>query len=273
MNWRTFWCETRTGFVLRNIVAAVVIVGAILTVVLIWLRHYTQHNQEITMPDITGLYVEEATITLNAEGLHLVIIDSTYSQKTPLGTIVEQNPKIGSKVKEGRVVYAVQNANFRKPVFLPELRDLSLRQAQATLQTLGIQVSDIQYEPSTYKDIVLDVRTGEQSIPAGGRVDEGSAVTLVVGKGRGTAEVTVPSLRSKTLAEARSWLLAEMLTLGVVEYDVPPTAENKDLYIVYSQSPASGTVVVEGTEINVKLSQDIEKTITADNEEDEEDFF
>ena len=33
------------------------------------------------------------------------------------------------------------------------------------------------------------------------------------------------------------------------------------------------TIVVEGTSVNLKLSMDIEKTITADNEQSEEDFF
>ena len=58
-----------------------------------------------------------------------------------------------------------------------------------------------------------------------------------------------------------------------MQYDIPPTEENKLHYIVYSQEPASGTVVVEGTSVNLKLSMDIEKTVTADNEQDEEEFF
>jgi beta-lactam-binding protein with PASTA domain len=58
-----------------------------------------------------------------------------------------------------------------------------------------------------------------------------------------------------------------------VEYDIPPTEETQEQYIVYSQSPESGTVVVEGSNVNLKLSTDIEKTITADNEVDEEEFF
>jgi beta-lactam-binding protein with PASTA domain len=64
-----------------------------------------------------------------------------------------------------------------------------------------------------------------------------------------------------------------MLSVGVIEYDIPPTDETIDQYIVYSQSPESGTVVVEGTNVNIKLSMDIEKTVTADNEVDEEEFF
>jgi beta-lactam-binding protein with PASTA domain len=52
-----------------------------------------------------------------------------------------------------------------------------------------------------------------------------------------------------------------------------PTEETRDAYVVFSQTPESGTIVVEGTSVNLKLSMDIEKTITADNEQSEEDFF
>ena len=67
--------------------------------------------------------------------------------------------------------------------------------------------------------------------------------------------------------------MAHALTVGIVTYDIPPTEENKAQYIVYSQVPESGTIIVEGSSINLKLSLDIEKTVTADNEQDEEDFF
>lgn len=273
MDQKTFWKETKTGFILKNVLAAAVIVAVLLTGLQTGLKKYTQHGTEVEVPDITGLYIEEAQMTLNASHLALEVIDSTYSTKTPLGTIVEQTPAAGSKTKNRRVVYAIQNARFRRPVVMPELRDVSLRQAQATLHTLGIEVESIDYEPSTYKDIVLDVRRNEIPVQAGERIAEGSKVVLVVGRGQGTAEVEVPALNGKTLAEARSWLLGSLLTVGTVEYDVEPTEENKEQYVVYSQSPTSGTIVVEGTNVNLKLSTDIEKTVIVDNEGDEEDFF
>ena len=267
------WMNSNGGFVLINMIIAVVVVIVVVLTVILSLRHYTEHGKEIVVPDITSLYIEEAQIVAESEGLYVVVIDSTFSNKTPLGTIVEQNPQAGAKVKHGRNIYAIQNARFRRPVFLPELRDLSLRQAERTIDVLGLQVSEILYEPSTYKNIILDIRQNDSSIVAGTRLEEGTAVTLVVGKGQGTENVTVPSVIGKSLYDARSWLLGNMLTVGVVEYDVEPTEETKDLYIVYSQSPESGTTIVEGTSVNLKLSTDIEKTVTADNEVDEEEFF
>jgi beta-lactam-binding protein with PASTA domain len=234
---------------------------------------YYKHGVEITVPEITELYLEEARIILESEGLHIEVIDSTYSTKVPQGTIVEQTPLAGSKVKHGRTIYVIQNAQMRRPVVLPELRDMSLRQAKATLSSLGLVIDSIAYEPSAYRDIVLDIRMGDSIINAGTRVSEGSPVLLIVGKGQGTEEVTIPTVVGKSLDDARSWLLSHTLTVGIVQYDIPPTEENKLQYIVYSQEPASGTVVVEGTSVNLKLSMDIEKTVTADNEQDEEEFF
>lgn len=274
MDKKSFWKETKLGFVLMNLLLAVAVVVVCIIVVVQCMKHYTEHGVEVTVPNVTALYIEEARMTLAAEDLQIEVIDSTFSTKTPLGTIVEQTPAAGSKAKHGRVVYVIQNARFRRPVVLPELRDASLRQAEATLKSIGLVIDKIEYEPSTYKDIILDVQaTSGEPILGGASVPEGSSVVLIVGRGQGTEEVTVPLLTGKSLNEARSWLLSALLTIGIVEYDVPPTDEDIDQYVVYSQSPQNGMVVVEGTSVNVKMSKDIEKTIINDNEEDEEEFF
>ncbi len=265
--------QTKVGQIVQHLLIAAGVVVLVFVGLLFWLHHYTQHGVELSVPNITGLYVEEAQITLAAQGLQLSIIDSTYSQKTPLGTLLEQNPKAGSKVKKGRTIYAIQNARFRRPIIMPELRDLSLRQAESTIKALGLAVGDIIYEPSTYRDIILDIRIDTMSVTAGTSLPEGSVVNLYVGKGPGIQQVSVPSIIGKTLAEARSWLMGHALSLGIVEYDVEPTEETREQYVVYSQTPQGGTEVVEGTTVHIKLSMDIEKSVTTDNIEDEEEFF
>ena len=261
-------------FMLYHLTAAIC-VGVILIIgLVIGLRNFTQHGQEVVVPNIITMHIEEARIFAAAEGLNIAVIDSTYSSKTPLGTIVEQNPRPGSHVKHGRTIYVIQNARFRRPVILPELRDLSLRQAETTIKTLGLNIAEIIYEPSTFKNILLDVRVCDSSMLAGTRLEEGTPLTLVVGKGKGVENVNVPYIVGKSIEEARSWLLANSLTLGSVEYDVEPTEETKNSYIIYQQDPTSGMVVVEGTSVNIKLSTNIEKTIsTGEEDTNEEDFW
>lgn len=260
-------------YVMLNLLIAIATCGILLGALIYGLRHYTQHGTEIVVPDLTKMHIEEARIFATAAGLNVQVIDSTYSSKTPLGTIVEQNPPKGSHVKKGRSIYVIQNARFRRPVIMPELRDLSLRQAEATVKSLGLVIKDVIYEPSTFKNIILDIRVCDTSLVTGSRLEEGTPITLVVGKGQGVREVTVPHIMGKSFEEARSWLLANSLTLGSVEYDIPPTEETQAQYIIYQQTPQSGMVVVEGTSVNIKLSTDIEKAITTNEENEEEDFF
>lgn len=265
--------SSKFGIVLLHFALAAVVAVIAILIVILGLRNYTQHGVEILVPDVTQLYVEEAKIILESEGLHIEVIDSTYATKVPLGTIVEQNPKANSHVKHGRTIYVIKNANFRKPVILPELRDVSLRQAQASISALGLVIDSIIYEPSAYRDLILDIRKDSLPLLAGTVLEVGTPIQLIVGQGQGTNNIEVPNVLGKTLEEARSWLMAHALTVGIVTYDIPPTEENKAQYIVYSQDPESGTTIVEGSSINLKLSLDIEKTVTADNEQDEEDFF
>ena len=260
--------------ILLNSLIAIVVTIILIIVLILGLRHYTEHGQEVVVPHVANLYLEEAKIIAASEGLHIEVIDSTYSTKTPLGTIVEQNPMAGARAKHGRTIYVIQNARYRRPVVLPELRDLSLRQAETTIRVLGLQIAEIIYEPSIYKNIVLDIRQDDTPIVGGTRLEEGSSITLVVGKGKGTKQVAIPTITGKSLEEARSWLLTNSLSLGSVEYDIEPTDETKDQYIVYQQIPESGTVVVEGTTVNIKLSLDIEKAIHQTSQDtSEEDFF
>jgi beta-lactam-binding protein with PASTA domain len=260
--------------ILLNSLIAIVVTIILIIALIFGLRHYTEHGQEVVVPHVANLYLEEAKIIAASEGLHIEVIDSTYSTKTPLGTIVEQNPVAGARAKHGRTIYVIQNARYRRPIVLPELRDLSLRQAETTIRVLGLQIEEIIYEPSIYKNIVLDIRQDDTPIVGGTRLEEGSSITLVVGKGKGTKQVAIPTITGKSLEEARSWLLTNSLSLGSVEYDIEPTDETKDQYIVYQQIPESGTVVVEGTTVNIKLSVDIEKAIHQTSQDtSEEDFF
>lgn len=268
--------NTKLGFILLNAGIAVVAGVILLFIVFGWLKHYTQHGVEVTVPNVTGMQYVEAEQCLADSSLQLVIIDSTFSNTVPLGTIVEQNPSEGSSAKKGRAVYAIINSSYHRQVEVPNLQDISYRQAQATLLAMGIKVGNIEYEPSEYRDIVLDLHYQGKSLTPGEKLNEGTAITMVVGRGKGTEKVKVPSLQGKRLAEARSQLInVSRLTVGFIQYDETPNVENIDSFVIYRQSPTPGTMVLEGTGIEVSLTLDIEKAITTNisEEKEDDDFF
>jgi len=259
-------------FVGWNIVFAVVVGILIIVALVLWLRGYTQHGVEVEVADVRGLVLEEAEPLLHAQGLQIEVIDSTYSDKVPFGTVVDQDPKPQSHAKHGRLVYVTINATTKRQITMPNLHDMSYRQAETTLRGLGLRVDSIyEYEPSAYRDLVLDVKANGQSIQPGDKVPVGTKVRLVVGFGRGTEEVEVPSVIGLTLQDARSLLLSRRLTIGAVNYDEP--AEEGAEQFVYSQSPTAGERILEGETITLYLSSNIEKAATGGSNTDDDNWF
>ncbi len=260
--------------VLLNLLIAIVLVVVLLVVLRRWLNSYTEHGIETEVPQVTGLTLAEADILLSGSHMRVEVIDSTYSSKVPLGTIVEQNPAPESHAKRGRTVYVIMNARQRRQVALPDLIDVTYRQAQSTLRQVGLGVCEVRYEPSAYRDLVLDVQSPDSlTIAAGTLLTEGTQVVLVVGQGLGTEQVAVPDLAGLGLSDARSLLLATHLTMGAFTYDVQPDSTNEADYRVYNQSPESGTKLREGQSVNVWLSTDMEKAATVKTDDTEEEFF
>lgn len=272
-SFRAWWRTKTSAFIIKNILIASIICLVILTTVVLWLKRYTEHGMEVEVPELIGLNTTEAELVVAGADLQMEIIDSTYSRKVPLGTIVEQNPPAYSHAKHRRTIYAIINARTRKQVVLPELRDMSLRQVESSLNQLGLKVGEIEYEPSEFRDLVLDLKIGGKSIEAGQRIAEGSAINIVVGHGLGTEMVRTPDLRGLSLQDARTSLLNSQLIIGAVEYDEELTEETEALYMVYQQTPEAGSMMLEGSAVNVNLSTNPEKVVTADNEKNEDSFF
>ena len=98
---------------------------------------------------------------------------------------------------------------------------------------------------------------------------------LVVGFGRGTEQVEVPTVIGLTLRDARSLLLKHRLTVGAVLEDEEPAAEpnqeEEKVKYIYRQAPNAGERIVEGETVSLWLSSDLEKVATGGGENTEDD--
>ena len=269
-----FFDKSDFRFIGWNIILAVVVGLGILGALILWLNAYTQHGKEVEVQDVRGMTIQEAQPLLAAQGLKMQVIDSTYSDKVPFGTVVEQDPRPDSHAKEGRMVYVTINATTRRQVVMPDLQDMSSRQAAATLRNMGLKVDTAyEYRPSQFRDLVLDVKSGGKSITPGTKLAQGTRVKLVVGRGRGSERVSVPSVIGLTLQEARSVILTRRLTLGAVQYDEKP--QHGVPQYVYRQTPNEGEMLVEGETVALYFSRDKTKavrTVRTEQKEDDEWF-
>lgn len=277
MDFKTFWKSSLGGFILKRFILAAIIIIALGWAALFGIDFYTHHGESEKVPQLQGLYVEEAELLLKNQHLYPQVIDSVFVREKKLGTIIDQIPAAGSSVKRDRPIYLIINSRQMRQVPIPDVNDVSYRQADAMLKAIGLKVSSVQYSPSEYKDLVIAVKYRGQTIEAGTRVPEGSSLILIVGSGLGAEITSVPLLKGLGLEQGRAQALSSMVVLGAVEYDVEPVG-NESEYIIYRQRPGASAEVPTGTRIDVWMSKDrslLNKVFEEDQTpvEQEEVFF
>lgn len=175
------------------------------TLALVWgadmfLSVWTRHGDTITVPSVRSLQFDRAVSELDSEGLVGIVSDSVYDKGTAPGTVIDQNPKAGTVVKEGREVFLTINAFSPKMTTLPGLTDISVRQARSILEGLEIYNVVERRVPSDFKDLVLSVRYKGARLMPGARVPVNAVIELEVGEG--IPEVFEADTVSEATAEA-----------------------------------------------------------------------
>lgn len=177
-----------------QILVAVIIIATISYLFFHWLTYTTHHGQEITVPDLSKLSAEQAEEKLDAVDLDYIILDTVdFRPEFPKLTIVEQEPKAGAKVKEGRKIYIKINAEKFTMVSVPDLVEKTYRQAVPTLESVGLLEGTITYKPYLGKDMVLEMSMNGKKLKPGDKVLKSSKINLVLGDGKVTYEETIDS--------------------------------------------------------------------------------
>lgn len=166
-----------------NLLLAVFVSCALIYGALKWLDSYTRHNEAVVVPDVKGLEVEDAAVFFKNSNLRYNVIDSVFSKDVKPGAIVELLPSAGSKVKEGRIVFITVNALTSQMATIPEVEDLSFRQAYALLRARGFENIEIEYVPGDFKDLAVAVTLRGRTLQKGEHVPLNSSLVLKVSSG------------------------------------------------------------------------------------------
>lgn len=243
-----------------SVIAPVVIAAVLLLGAWIWLGSYTRHGVKEQVPDLRTRTFEEAKEALEKQGLRAEVIDSVYSDDVPKGTVVGQDPDSGRYVKRDRTIYLVMNASQPKMLNMPDLVNLSKRQAISVLEIIGLKVSEMQYKPDPCLDCVLAQLYKGQPIAADTRIRKGESVTLVLGKGQEGERVQVPDLTGMGFEEMKAVLNLASLNLGLVVEVEGCGNSGCDTALAtvarQSPSPAPNNLISPGGLVDVWLTMD-----------------
>ncbi len=169
--------------IIKTLVQMVIVFFLLIAITLYGLKLYTRHGKAVLVPDVKAMALPDALRILEREGFRYDIIDSLFIDEAVPGTIVEQTPAGGSKVKEGRIVYLSIKAYSPRMITCPKVADMSMRQALSTLESRGLTDIKVQEVPSEYPDLALGLQYRGETLEAGDKIPAGSTVTLLVGNG------------------------------------------------------------------------------------------
>jgi serine/threonine-protein kinase len=203
--------------------------------------------QEFTLPNVVGDTEESARSRIVANGFEVGLVTYEPSETIDSGVVIRQNPAPGTADPGTIVDLAVSTGPFA--ITMPVVDNLALESALRTLADEGF--SDVEQIPEFSEEVLEGFVI--RSNPEGGQlVPRGNRVQIFVSQG--PEPFALPELVGMTEAEARE----EVSNLGLVLVVGEPTDVTAASGLnnrVASQSPAAGTEVVLGDEIEISIGQ------------------
>lgn len=245
----------------KHLAIAIASIAVLLFILFQSLAVYTRHGESVTVPNLKGMTLQQAQELLADKNFSFEV-DSVYSVDKAPGTILEQDPDVDTKVKEGRTIYVSIVSMIAPKVKIPDLVDVSLREATAIIESYGLKVGNLIYKPDLAQNAVLGIIYGGKNVSAGYSLAKGSTIDLIVGDGYGSTVLTVPNLVGNSLEEAMFVIQASSLNAGTIHYDetVKDSTQISKIY-VYKQLPAfsDSSKINQGEPIDLFITRDRSK--------------
>jgi len=210
--------------------------------------------KEVTVPDVKGQSLSTAQENIKAAGLKVNISSYSYSTKVPPNHVIAQSPEAGTSVKQSRTINLTISKGM-EVIVAPDLRGLTLRDAEVQLKNAGLILGKIDEQYTT------DAPPGtifNQSPRMSTEVNRGTAVDVTVSKGAAPHRLTLPDFRGSTLASVRTQLESLKLKMGAI---VEATSDQFAGGVITGQNPEAGSSVEEGSTINFTVSKGSGSTV------------
>lgn len=212
-----------------------------------WILPSLVHDREtVTVPNVEGLTLKEASEVLTSNQLYYEIVSEQYSAKEK-GYILKQTPEASKSVKSKRPIF-ITISKGKEIVKMLDLTGVSVREARVEIYNKGLNIGDITY---TYNELVPKDTVISQNIRENSELIFGDTVNLIVSKGPEN-QIYIPKLINLPLEGIEEHLLKQGFKLGNVEF-----IEN-DTFIpgtIISQLPHANELAQQGEYINIVVAK------------------
>jgi len=203
------------------------------------------HGREVTMPNLVGKNVSEASQMLQSRGLVLRVADRLYSDQ-PINVVVRQTPPAGLLMKVSQQAHVVLSLGQRQ-LQIPLLEGNSLRASRIELLRGGLQVGEV--SAVTMADQPVDTVVMQNPKPGAGAATP--RVDVLVSQGPREVAYVMPHLIGLNEIDAQQRLDTAQMRRKVNYVNAPQWPRGA----VIDQAPMGGarilaTAVVELTVAN-----------------------
>lgn len=254
-----------------NLLIALLLICGGVYATLSYLDGFTLHGQTQKVPKLKGEFWHDVDSLLADGEFSAVVADSVFLKEVEGGKIIDQDPVEGYEVKHGRKIYLTVSAYAPPQISMPDLKDMSLRQATTLLETFGLEVGELTYKPDVCANCILEQLYEDEQVQAGTSIPKGSVIDLVLGQGLSNELTDVPYLIEFTADLAADLLKAKYLNVGSLNYDeTVETAEDSASALVYRQVPfyTEEPAIPMGSSVDLFLTADTNRIIHTVNPTD-----
>jgi eukaryotic-like serine/threonine-protein kinase len=162
---------------------------------------YTDHGQQVAVPDLSGMTTEQAIAALDERNLDYLVVDSIYDEDATPGAVLSQSPAPESKVKEGRQVFLTVY-RFQPPQEKINIEEGDYAQvAIIKLQNKGIKYEIVYVPNNGMIGSVISITHKGKKMKKDEMIARGERVVLTVGEAD-TELVRIPDLYGMSYRDA-----------------------------------------------------------------------
>jgi eukaryotic-like serine/threonine-protein kinase len=203
------------------------------------------HGREVSMPNLVGKAVSDASSDLRSRGLILRVADRVYSEQ-PINTVVRQTPSPGMLMKVSQQAHVVLSLGQRA-LQIPPLEGDSLRVSRIELLRGGLQVGEV--SALSLPDVPAD--TVVLQSPKPGASAATPRVDVLVSQGPREDSYVMPHLIGMNVADAVRRLESVNIKRRLNTLSAPQWPHGA----VVDQTPTAGTRIPISTSAELTVAE------------------